>query len=130
MTYPKLLFSSVLAGLVAGLVIFAVIHAFQDSFVAAEDLDIARAKGGAGMLVVIPGLVMGWALYFAAPRVTDYAGSALLLPLLLAAASAIALSVVLVQAELADVQAPLAGLAAMAGVVMFGTASVLGWLNK
>lgn len=130
MTYPRLLIASVLAGLVAGLVIFAILHAFQASFVAAEELDFSRARGGAQLLVVIPGLVMGWLLYVAALRVTDYAGSALVLPLVAVVAAAIALSVGLVQANLAEVQAPLAGLAVMAGLAMFATASVLGWLNK
>lgn len=130
MSYPKLLMTSVLAGVAAGLVIFLVVFVFRDSFVAAEELDIARARGGAGLLVVIPGLVMGWLVFVAAPRLTDYAGSALLPPLLLLTVAAVGVSVWLVQTQLGDVEAPLTGLSVMAGLVLFGTASVLAWLNK
>lgn len=130
MTYPRLLITSLFAGLAAGLIVFALLFVFRDSFAAAQDLNIARAKGGVGTLVILPGLAMGWLWQVAAPRLTDYAGSALLPPLLLTVAAAIALSVMLVHTQLAHVPAPLAGLAVLSCLVMLASAAVTGWINS
>lgn len=130
MTYPRLHLASILVGLAAGLIVFSLLSVFRDSFAAAQDLDIARAKGGVSALVILPGLAMGCLWQAAAPRVTDYAGSALLPPLLLTVAVAIALSVALVHTQLSQVRAPLDGLAVLSCLVMLTAALVTGWINR
>ena len=75
MTLDRLIAFWAAAGAVIGLVLFGVVAAFADTFVAAAEFaDMPSVQGRGIGLLLVPGIGVGWVCFALASRLTDDAG--------------------------------------------------------
>ncbi len=94
-TYRSLMLAASIAGLVAGLALFALVYAFREAFLAQDQWNFQSNRGGAEGFTIMCSVAIGCLFSWANSRFSGFDGRSLAVPLVLFVAVAVGLAIVL-----------------------------------